>query len=94
MYPQRKEPGVWTKKISEIRAKHWRQTVYDCINRDPKITKSQWCEENGVSIRSLMYWQHKFQAEALGRMDEQETTFPMKSASANMPAFVDMTAQL
>ena len=81
-------------KVAEIRAEHWRQTVYGCINRDPKISKRQWCEENGIKVRSLMYWQRKFQMEAIERMESHETALPMKTSSANAPAFVDMTAQL
>ena len=53
------------KKVAEIRRQQWFRTVHKCINRDPRISKRQWCEKNGIKIRSLMYWQRKLQMEAL-----------------------------
>ena len=51
-------------KAAEIRCEQWRRTVYECINRNSDISKRQWCKDNGIKYRSLMYWQHKFQQEA------------------------------
>lgn len=81
-------------KVAAVRTEQWRQMVYDCINRDPKITKLQWCEENGIKIRSLMYWQRKFQLEALDKIENNDTILPVRSSGANTPAFVDMTTQM
>ena len=81
-------------KVAAVRTEQWRQTVYDCINRDPKITKLQWCEENGIKIRSLMYWQRKFQLEVLDKMENKDAALSAKSSAANTPAFVDVTAQM
>ena len=77
-----------------VRAEQWRRIVTDCINRDPKISKRQWCRENGIRYRSLMYWQQKFQKEALAVISNQGTSLPTQSGSVNIPAFVDMTNQL
>ena len=68
-------------KAALIRADQWRKTVYECINRDPKLSKRQWCQENGVKFRSLMYWQHKFQMEAIQLMESLEVSLPMKAPS-------------
>ena len=73
-------------KDTAVRAEQWRQTIYDCINRDTDITKRQWCQENGIRYRSLMYWQHKFRMEALGLTADHE--------AALVPAFADMTPHL
>ena len=81
-------------KVADIRSEHWRQIICECINRDPKLSKRKWCQANGVRYRSLMYWQRKFQAEALERMENRESNFPVKSGSTNAPAFADMTPQL
>ena len=81
-------------KVTEIRVENWRKTIYECIHRDPKISKKQWCRENGIYYRSLMYWQRKFQMEAFDLMENHETTLPVKQDPACVPVFADMTDQL
>lgn len=81
-------------KVAEIRCEQWRRTVSECINRNSDISKRQWCKDNGIRYRSLMYWQHKFQQEAIEQMDHNS----MASASGHAvqvcsPAFADVTAQ-
>ena len=66
-------------KVADIRAEQWRQIIYECINREPKLSKKQWCRENGIYYRSFMYWQRKFQMEALGLMENHETTLPVNA---------------
>ena len=81
-------------KVTEIRNEQWRRTVYACINRDPKISKRQWCEENGVKIRSLMYWQRKFRLEALVQMENNAVALPASTAGTCVPVFADVTEKL
>ena len=82
------------KKVAAVRTEHWRQTIYECLNRDPKTSKKQWCRENGVYYRSYMYWQRRFQLEALDLVENSETTPPIKQGTASVPAFADMSPQL
>ena len=79
-----------------VRTEQWRRIVRECINRDPKISKRQWCLENSIRYRSLMYWQQKFQKEALAVtvINDHGNSLPVQSGSVNAPAFADMTAQL
>lgn len=81
-------------KVSAIRAEQWRKIIYDCIHRDAKITKRQWCEANGIQYRSYMYWQRKLQMEVIDQIDEQEISLPVKSASAVPAVFADLTDHL
>ena len=81
-------------KVVAVRTEQWRQIVLDCINRNPDISKRQWCRENGIRYRSYMYWQRKFQMEALDLMENHGTTLPIKQDPASVQAFVDMTPQL
>ena len=81
-------------KVAAIRIEQWRKTIYDCINRDPDISKRQWCQENGIRYRSFMYWQRKFQMEALDLMENTESTLPVKHDPVNVPTFADITPQL
>ena len=81
-------------KVADIRAEQWRSTVCECINRAPGVSKRQWCMDNGIKYRSFMYWQRRFQLEALGQMEKHELSFPAKHGPADVPAFADMTTQL
>ena len=81
-------------KVTAIRIEQWRQTVYDCINRDPAVSKRQWCQDNEIRYRSYMYWQRKFQMEALDLMENRETTLPIKQNQVAVPAFADITPHL
>ena len=81
-------------KVAAIRTEQWRQIIQDCINRDPDISKRQWCRENGVRYRSFMYWQRRFQLEAIDLMENHGTTLPVKQEPVSVQAFVDMTPQL
>ena len=83
-------------KALGVRTEQWRRIVRECINRDPKISKRQWCLENSIRYRSLMYWQQKFQKEALAVtvINDHGNSLPVQSGSVNAPAFADMTARL
>lgn len=83
-------------QVSDIRNEQWRRIVSECINRDPEISKKQWCRENSISYRSLMYWQHKFQMKELEKLNGCVATLPapVQPVSAGTLAFADMTAQL
>ena len=81
-------------KVTAVRAENWSKTIHECIHRDPKVSKKQWCQENGINYRSFMYWQRKFQIEALDLMETREITLPAKQDPACIPVFADMTTQL
>ena len=78
----------------DVRTEQWRRIVRECINRDPMISKRQWCRENSIRYRSLMYWQQKFQRETFAVINDHGNSLPVQSGSVNAPAFADMTARL
>lgn len=80
-------------KVTEIRYEQWRRTVSECINRKAGISKRQWCDENGIRYRSLMYWQRKFQQEAIERMDNDHSLLPGQAVQVCTPVFADVTAK-
>ena len=72
----------------------WRQIVAGCSSRDPRISKLQWCETNGISFRRLMYWQRKFRLEALEqREDSIHADLLAGTNHTSAQAFVDVTPQ-
>ena len=81
-------------KVASVRAEQWRQTVYDCLNRDPKLTKKQWCRENGVYYRSFLYWQHKFQVEALDLMERAGLDEKIRGEKKIVPTIVEKASKM
>jgi hypothetical protein len=41
----------------EIKSKKWAEIVMNCNTSG--ISKTAWCRENNVSLKSFFYWQHK-----------------------------------
>lgn len=86
------------KDTQRIRAERWREIILAAANSG--LTKKEWCRQNGVSLDSLYYWQHKLReqdAETLKDQSGQDVPqVPVVSShtavSAN-PAFVDVTQQ-
>lgn len=73
------------KNSYKVRREQWLRIVTECNNREQSISKIQWCQMNGVNIKSFYYWQHQFRNELLIR----------GAASATpVPAFVDITSQV
>lgn len=82
------------KEVVAIRHAQWRKIIDDCINRNPKTSKRQWCKTKGISFRSLMYWQRKLQLEAIDQMRSSQSPVPIQTMPADVPVFVDVTAQV
>ena len=56
-------------KAIVVRTEQWRQIIYNCVNHSLELSQKQWCQNNRITYRSLMYWQHKFQMESLDPVD-------------------------
>ena len=56
----------------EIRKKQWQHIVSECINSS--MNKTEWCRQNGISLRSVYYWQKKFRDEAI--LDQTSSSLP------------------
>ena len=52
----------------EIRCRHWRQVIMECINSG--MDKTAWCQSHGINRRSFYYWQKKFRDEAIAPEDQ------------------------
>ena len=68
---------------TQIRRENWKRIVQECNNREPGITKKEWCRSNDISVKSLYYWQRQFRNEAA-----------VTAASAGQASFYDITSHL
>ena len=83
----------------ETRRKQWRNIIMECNNSG--MEKKTWCQQNGISLRSIYYWQKKLRDEALKANDTlpvpavscKDTDLP-STESSGIAAFVDMTDKL
>ena len=83
----------------EIRREQWRSIIMECNNSG--MEKKTWCQQNGISLRSIYYWQKKLRDEALKANDTlpvpavscKDTDLP-STESSGIAAFVDMTDKL
>ena len=83
----------------EIRRKQWRRIIMECNTSG--MEKKTWCQKNGISLRSIYYWQKKLRDEALTANDTlpvpavscKDTDLP-STESNGTAVFVDMTDKL
>lgn len=68
---------------TQIRRENWRRIVQECNNREPGITKKDWCRSNDISVKSFYYWQRQFRNEAA-----------VTAASAGQASFYEITGHL
>lgn len=73
------------KNSYKVRREQWLRIVMECNSRDQSIPKIQWCQMNGVNIKSFYYWQHQFRNELL---------IQGAASATQIPAFVDITSQV
>lgn len=78
----------------EIRAQEWFRTIQAC--NDSGLSKRQWCEENGISIRKFYYWQRKIRKRLYNGTQIKETGLvsanPSEDAAPVTPSFAEIKA--
>lgn len=68
-----------------VRREQWLRIVTECNSRNQSISKTQWCQMNGVNIKSFYYWQRQFRNELL---------IQGAASATQVPVFVDITSQV
>ena len=46
-----------------VKTQRWLQLIHEC--RESGLTNSQWCEQNGISLKSYYYWLAKLRKMAV-----------------------------
>lgn len=56
-------------EVYKIRIDQWRKLIYEANTCGMK--KTEWCRQNGVTIKQFYYWQKKIRALVLsGKLDD------------------------
>ena len=63
---------------TQIHIQKWLEVIHRC--RDSGLSNQQWCEENGISLKSYYYWLAKIRKLAIEnlRISEIQALFPRK----------------
>ena len=55
-------------EVYKIRIDQWRKLIYEANTCGMK--KTEWCRQNGVTLKQFYYWQKKIRALALKEMSD------------------------
>ena len=71
------------------RQAYWRNVISECNSRNSTLSKRQWCELNGIELKTFYYWQNRFRKDALSLLASE---VPGSVASIQEKhSFVDIT---
>ena len=68
-----------TKYTNDIKTQKWTEIVVSC--NESGMSKTAWCRENNVSIKSFFYWQHKLR---MNMIDSSPTTKAAEIVQINL----------
>ena len=68
-----------TKYTNDLKMQKWTGIVVNC--NESGMSKTAWCRENNVSIKSFFYWQHKLRMKMI---DSSPTTKATEIVQINL----------
>lgn len=80
----------------QVKFQYWLNVIHEC--RASGLTNQDWCEQNGISLKSYYYWIAKFRKLALEELPRKEYASALPTlATQNLPtstseAFVEVSA--
>lgn len=80
------------KKITAIKAEHWKQVLhsYNLAQQETGISKTDWCAQNGIGIKSLFRWQRILRSEAEEQRSRQKQEIvPVQIVSYPEPGYAE-----
>lgn len=78
-------------EVYKIRIDQWRKLIYEANTCGMK--KTEWCRQNGVTIKQFYYWQKKIRALALKEMSDgigMDDAIHRDDPTAQLPSFVEL----
>ena len=75
-------------KAKDIRAQQWMQTIRACNTSG--MRKVDWCQANGVSLKSFYNWQKRLRIQLACNVERQ---LPVQASQAIVPVQIGMPAQ-
>ena len=71
----------------EMRLNNWTEICRQCQARPSGMTVENWCNENGIKIKTYYYWQRKVRREVYNQMKESlpAVNEPQAVAFAELP---------
>ena len=75
------------KETYTARREQWFGIIEACNGRESGVSKKQWCESNGITVRQLYYWERIFRQET----SQGEDTMNPAAEISGKGEFVDIT---
>ena len=78
-------------EVYKIRIDQWRKLIYEANTCGMK--KTEWCRQNGVTIKQFYYWQKKIRALAVKEMSDgigMDDAIHRDNPAAQLPSFVEL----
>lgn len=81
----------------QVKFQYWLNVIHEC--RASGLTNQDWCEQNGISLKSYYYWIAKFRKLALEELPRKEYASALPAlATQNLTAskseaFVEVSAE-
>lgn len=83
------------KKLNALKAEHWKQVLhrYNLARQETGISKTEWCNQNGIGVKSLYRWQKALRLEAAEQLlPVQQDIVPVEVASCPQSALQPYSA--
>lgn len=64
----------------EIRKRKWTELLVSCNSSGQ--SRSEWCKENGINLKTFYYWQHKLKSETI-ELSESHAIVPVNTVTSN-----------
>lgn len=74
----------------QVKYQYWLNVIHEC--RSSGLTNQQWCEQNGISIKSYYYWISKFRKLAVEDLPRKEYVSSQKHSDLTEARFVELPA--
>lgn len=62
----------------DVRKRKWTELLISCNSSGQ--SKSEWCSEHGINIKTFYYWQHKLRTETM-ELSESHAIVPVNTVS-------------
>lgn len=73
---------------TQINIQEWLEVIHRC--RDSGLTNKQWCEENGISLKSYYYWLAKIRKLAIENLPHKRNVGPVSTEGPETAVFASI----
>ena len=73
----------------QVNIQKWMEIIHQC--RESGLSNQQWCEQNGVSLKSYYYWIAKIRKMAIENLPRKQTALSAPTEVQKEPVFTPIS---